>query len=142
MKKNILYIISRLLLSNFFCSARHHLYSLDTVSEEVRFVCMHNDYVKKVSPIFSHHVCHSFVSAHRKRIKKKHCNRTVHPSHESEWSLWVTDSQHLHKAKRAVGDEEEFLALTNQSIQNSLSFFASQDELVCGEEEDRMLFNV
>lgn len=56
--------------------------------------------------------------------------------------MWVTDSEHLHKAKRAVGDEEEFLALTNQPIQNSFSFFASQDELVCEEGEDRMLFNV
>lgn len=69
-KKNI-YIISSYCWLHFFCSVRHPLYSLDTVSEEVRFVCVHNDYVKKVSPVFSHHVCHSFVSAHRKHVKKK-----------------------------------------------------------------------
>lgn len=40
-------------------------YSLDTVREEMRLVCLHNDHVKKVSPVFSHHVRHAFVTAQR-----------------------------------------------------------------------------
>lgn len=44
-----------------FCVKLNH--SLDAVSEEVRFVCMHDDDIKKVSPVLSHHVSHSFVPA-------------------------------------------------------------------------------
>lgn len=38
-------------------------YSLDTVCEEMRLVRLYNDHVEKVSPVFSHHVRHSFVTA-------------------------------------------------------------------------------
>lgn len=41
-----------------------HSHSLDTVGEEVRFVCLHNDHIKEVSPAFPHHVRHSSVTAH------------------------------------------------------------------------------
>lgn len=55
--------------------------------------------------------------------------------------IWATDNQHLHKAKGAVGDEKEFLAMTDQPIQNSLSVFAAQNELVCTR-GDKILFTV
>lgn len=54
------------------CSVHHlrcNIYSLYTISEEVRFVRMHNDNIKEVSPVFSNHVCHSFIPAFRKGKK-------------------------------------------------------------------------
>lgn len=48
-----------------------NMYSLDTISKEVRFVCLYNDNIKEVSPVFSHHVCHSFIPAGRKRTLVK-----------------------------------------------------------------------
>lgn len=50
------------LFSIFSCN----IYSLDTIGEEVRFVSMHNDNIEEVPPVFSHHVCHSFIPAYRK----------------------------------------------------------------------------
>lgn len=100
---------------------------------------MHNDNIKEVSPVSSHHVCHSFIPA--RRWWKADCNRTVYPYDESEWTR-ANDGLHLHKAKRTVGDEEEFLSMTNQSMQNSLRLLPSQNELIYEEPVDRMLFYV
>lgn len=52
-------------------------YSLDTVREEMRLVCLHNDHIEEVSPVFSNHVCHSFVTAEG-RFKKKEKKRLQH----------------------------------------------------------------
>lgn len=40
---------------------------LDAVGKEVRLVCLYNDNIEEVSPLFPHHVCHSFIPAHRKK---------------------------------------------------------------------------
>lgn len=106
----------------------------------MRLVCLYNDHVKKVSPVFSHHVRHSFVTAEG-RFKKKQ-KENIATQQFVSWvradrEIWATDNQHLHKAKGAVGDEKEFLAMANQAIQNSLSVFAAQNELVCTREEDK-----
>lgn len=100
---------------------------------------MHNDNIKEVSPVSSHHVCHSFIPARRK--EKAGCNRADYPCDESEWTR-ANAGLHLHKAKRTVGDEEEFLSMTNQSMQNSLCLLPSQNELIYEEPVDRMLFYV
>lgn len=77
-------------ISDTECSDYHFLcniYSLDTISEKVRFVCLYNDNIKKVPPVFSHHVRHSFIPAHRKKKKlERQIATEVHPRHESEWT--------------------------------------------------------
>lgn len=40
------------------------------------------------------------------------------------------ENNHLHKAKGAVCDEKEFLAMINQALQDSLSVSATQDEFI------------
>lgn len=37
---------------------------------------------------------------------------------------------HSHEAKGAVGDEEEFLPVTNQAVQDSVGLFSPLDELI------------
>lgn len=100
-------------------------YLLDTVSEEVRFVCLHNDDIKEFSPVLSHHVCHSFVPAHTTIVLT-----------DCKWSVyWVGVSYcghgYLHKAERTVGNEEQFLSLANQLMQNSIGLLSSQNKLIC-----------
>lgn len=48
--------------------------------------------------------------------------------------------KHLHKSEGAVGDQEEFLSMTNQLMQDSLGLFSSQDELIYEEKVDSVLF--
>lgn len=53
------------------------MYSLDAISEEVWLVCLYNDNIKEVSPVFSHHVCHSFIPVGRKRTLVQLISREV-----------------------------------------------------------------
>lgn len=86
-------------------------HSLDAIGEEVRFVSVNDDDVKEVSPVFSHHVSHSFVTAHRKDWSE----HVVQPC--AELGLVGGDLlQHLHEAKGTVSDEKEFFSMTNQSL--------------------------
>lgn len=58
-----LFIRSQRITGHLIVFSVRRPHSLDTVSEEVRFVCMHDDHVKEVSPVLSHHMSHSFVPA-------------------------------------------------------------------------------
>lgn len=100
----------------------HHVfqntYSLDTVSEEVRFVCLHNDNIKEVPPVFSHHVHHSFIPVHREKEKNRYQIATEQfiMSQSGVTKTCATESVHLHKAKGTVGDEKELLSIIDQSM--------------------------
>lgn len=115
----------------------HNFYSLDTIGEEVRFVCLHDDNIEEVSPVFSNHVRHSFIP------EKQIATQQLTLSHESEQTHnrqpRATDRWHLHKAEGAVGDEEEFLSLADQPMQNGIRLFSSENELICGEEESSVV---
>lgn len=52
----------------------------------MRLVRLYNDHVEKISPVFTHHVRHSFVTAQGEDYKKKKKNIATQQflSHESE----------------------------------------------------------
>ena len=121
-----------------------NIYSLYTVCEEVRFVCLHNDNIKEVSPVLSHHVRHPFIPVHKEKETNRYQIATEQfiMSQSGVTKTRATESVHLHKAKGTVGDEKELLSIVDQSMQNCMSLFASQNELIYEENWDRMLLRV
>lgn len=109
-----------------------NIYSLYTVCEEVRFVCLHNDNIKEVSPVLSHHVRHPFIPVHKEKETNRYQIATEQfiMSQSGVTKTRATESVHLHKAKGTVGDEKELLSIVDQSMQNCMSLFASQNELI------------
>lgn len=55
---------------------------------------------------------------------------------------WATDREHLHKAEGTVGNEEEFLSMTDQSMQNSISLFSPENELIYEEKDSSVAQSV
>lgn len=51
----------------------------------------------------------------------------------------MSQSELLHKAKRAVGDEEQFFPMTNQSMQNGIRLFPPQNEFIYEKKVDQAL---
>lgn len=102
---------------------------LDAVGKEVRLVCLYNDNIEEVSPLFPHHVCHSFIPAHRKK-KKLFFSTAACCESEGKATAATSFCLYLHKTERTVGDEEKLLSMTGQFMQNSICLISSQDEFI------------